>query len=86
LHPLEFIEARRHWFSEPVEQQTGGSVHVLNLVSGDSAVIESPSNAFAPYKVGYAETFIIPACVGSYRIVPGAPGREHGIIRASIRI
>ena len=86
LHPLEFIETRRHWFSEPVEQNTDGSVHVLNLVSGDKAVIESPTGAFAAYEVGYAETFIIPARVGPYRIVPGSPGKEHGIIRASVRI
>ena len=86
LHPIEFIETRRHWFSAPYEQATDGSVHVLNLVSGERATVESPSGAFAPFEVGYAETFIVPAAVGVYRIVPGTSGAEHAMVRASVRI
>ena len=71
LHPLEFIETRRHWFTGPVEHDTQGTVNVLNLVQGDRAFIESPTNAFAPFEVHYAETFIVPAAVGRYTIRPG---------------
>jgi len=85
LHPLEFIETRRHWFTGPVEHDTGGSVHVVNLVAGSRAVVESPSGAFAPFAVAYAETFIVPAAVGRYRIRPDGPG-EHATLRASVRI
>ena len=64
LHPNEFIETHRHWFSKPVTHHTNNSVNVLNLVEGEEAVIESPINAFKPFVVHYAETFIIPASVG----------------------
>lgn len=70
LHELEFIETRRHWFTETVSHDTEGTLHVLNLVEGDEAVVESPSGAFEPFVVHYAETFIIPACIGPYRISP----------------
>ncbi len=85
LHELEFIETRRHWFTAPVDHDTGGSVNVLNLVAGTRAVVESPTGAFEPFVVNYAETFIVPAEVGAYRIRPDAPG-EHATIRASVRI
>jgi len=70
LHPLEFIETRRHWFTAPVQHDTQGNLNVLNLVEGEEAVVESPSGAFEPFVVHYAETFIVPACVGPYTISP----------------
>lgn len=70
LHPLEFIETRRHTFTVPVLHHTGGSVNVLNLLEGEEAVVESPTGAFEPFVVHYAETFIIPAGVGDYTIRP----------------
>lgn len=87
LHENEFIETRRHWFTSAVTHHTGGSVNVLNLVEGDEAVVESPSGAFEPLVVHYAETFIIPASVGEYRIRPSVKpeGREYGTIKAYIR-
>ena len=70
LHPNEFIETRRHTFSRPVEHNTNGGVNVLNLVDGEAALIESPEGKFEPFEVHYAETFIIPACIGRYTIKP----------------
>lgn len=70
LHELEFIETRRHWFTEAVPHDTHGTLNVLNLVEGEEAVVESPENVFEPFVVHYAETFIVPACVGRYRISP----------------
>lgn len=71
LHELEFIETRRHWFTGPVTHDTAGTVNVLNLVQGASAVVSSPTGAFEPWTVHYAETFIVPAAVGEYTITPG---------------
>lgn len=87
LHENEFIETRRHWFTKSVLMNTGGGVNVLNLVEGDEAVIESPCGAFDPFVVHYAETFIIPACVGEYTIRPygAAEGKECATIKASVR-
>ena len=70
LHPNEFIETRRHTFTKTVEHNTNGGVNVLNLVDGYEAVVESPEGKFEPFVVHYAETFIIPACVGRYTITP----------------
>ncbi|MCR5018437.1 MAG: class I mannose-6-phosphate isomerase [Bacteroidales bacterium] len=70
LHEREFIETRRHWFSKKVHFKTNGSVQVMNLVEGREALVESPTGAFKPYVVHYAETFIIPAAVGEYTIRP----------------
>lgn len=63
LHPNEFIETRRHWFSKSVTHHTNNSVNVLNLVEGEEVVVESPTSAFKPFVVHYAETFIVPASV-----------------------
>lgn len=68
LHELEFIEVRRHWFTEAADHDTDGTVNVLNLVEGDEVRVISPSAAFDPFTVHYAETFIVPAAVGAYRI------------------
>ena len=84
LHPNEFIETRRHTFTRPVEHDTQGGVNVLNLVDGEAAVIESPDGRFDPFEVHYAETFIIPACIGRYTIKP-LGGEECMTIKASIR-
>lgn len=86
LHELEFIETRRHWFTDTVTHHTEGSVHVVNLVEGDGIVIESPDGRFSPFAAGYAETFIVPAALGAYTIRPVNPDRPHATIRASVRI
>ncbi|MDY0104995.1 MAG: class I mannose-6-phosphate isomerase, partial [Lentimicrobium sp.] len=74
LHKNEFIETRRHWFTKKTLHQTNESVNVLNLVEGAEAIVESPTNAFDPFVVHYAETFIIPAAVGAYTIRPYGKG------------
>lgn len=70
LHPSEFIETRRHWFTGAVRHDTRGTLNVLNLVEGDEAIVESPSGEFEPFPVHYAETFIVPAAVGAYSVRP----------------
>jgi mannose-6-phosphate isomerase class I len=87
LHEREFIETRRHWFDGPVPHETRGSVHVLNLVEGASAVVESPDGAFDDFVVHYAETFIVPAAVGKYTVRPLPNGASKcATIRASVRV
>ena len=87
LNELEFIETRRHWFTGTVPHDTQGIVHVLNLVQGREAVVESPTGAFAPFVVHYAETFIVPAAVGAYTIRPHgeAIGTECATLKAYVR-
>ncbi len=92
LHALEFIETRRYWFDCPTQHDTGGaergSVHVLNLVEGEAAWVKSPYDAFEPFEVHYAETFIVPAAVGGYILEPANEvhsGQQLAVIKAYVR-
>lgn len=87
LHEREFIETRRHWFTKKVPHNTHGGVNVINLVEGEEAIVESPTNAFAPFLVHYAETFIVPAAVGEYTIRPhgDSVGKECATMKAFVR-
>jgi hypothetical protein len=86
LHKREFIETRRHWFTGPVLHDTAGLVNVLNLVEGDEIVMESPGGQFDPVVVHYAETFIVPAAVGKYRVRPRFETlRTFGTVKAFVR-
>ena len=88
LHRAEFIETRRHWFSKPVHHDHNGGFAVLNLVEGESAVVESPNGAFDPFPVHYAETFIVPAGAGDYIIRPTGTvsiDSPHATIKAFVR-
>lgn len=67
LHELEFIETRRYTIKENSSHKTHGTVNMLNLVDGKSALIEGD---FEPFIVHYAETFIIPASIKEYTIKP----------------
>ena len=67
LHELEFIETRRYTINNSSLHKTHGTVNMLNLVDGKSAVIEGD---FEPFIVHYAETFIIPASIKEYTIKP----------------
>jgi len=87
LHETEFIETRRHWFSQKVQHNTAGNLQVLNLVEGREVIVESPTGAFEPFVVHYAETFIVPAAVGDYTIRPfgESEGRECATLKAFVR-
>lgn len=86
LNERQFIETRRHWFTKKVTHHTNGSVNVLNLVEGDTIIVESPENKFDPFTVHYAETFIVPAFVQTYTIRPfHKNGKQHATIKAYIR-
>lgn len=87
LDETSFIETRRHWFSGTVPHNTDGIFNVLNLIEGREAIVESPTNAFEPFVVHYAETFIIPAEVGEYTIRPygESTGKHCATIKAYVR-
>ncbi len=63
-----FIETRRFTVRDSAELDCHESVNVLNLVEGDRCLVESVDGSFEPYEVHYAETFIVPECVGKYRL------------------
>jgi mannose-6-phosphate isomerase class I len=87
LHELEFIETRRTWFEGITSHHTRDTVHVLNLVEGREAIVESPAGDFDPMVVHYAETFIVPAAAGAYTIRPfgESEGSRCGTVKAFVR-
>ena len=87
LHRSQFIEARRHWFTGPVNHRSTASVNVLNLVQGPAACVESPDRQFDPLVIHYAETFIVPAGAGDYMITPlgGRSEEPSATIKAFVR-
>ena len=87
LHETEFIETRRHWFTKIVTHNTNGGVHMLSLIEGEQALVESPNNSFEPFIVNYIETFIVPATVGKYTIRPygNSIGKKIGTLKAFVR-
>ncbi|HCZ23761.1 MAG TPA: hypothetical protein DHV05_02730 [Acholeplasmataceae bacterium] len=62
------METRRFTFKDYVDIPSYGSVNMANLVEGKKAVIESVDHSFEPYEIHYAETFIIPATIDTYRV------------------
>jgi len=86
LHELEFIETRRHWFTGPVSHHTHDTVDVLCLVEGDAALVESPTDDFEPFRVNYAEVFVVPAAAGAYTIRPlGDVDQPLATVKAYVR-
>lgn len=69
LHEREFIDVFRHTFTSAQTVQTHDSVNVLNLVEGSEVIVRSPENQFPDMAVHYAETFIVPASAGTYRLI-----------------
>jgi hypothetical protein len=85
LHELEFIETRRFTSRGVTEHDATDGVIMLNLVDGSSAVIESPTGAFEPFVVHYAETFVLPAAAGRYTIRPEREGERIMFVKAYVR-
>jgi hypothetical protein len=56
----------RYTFADAVDIETGGSPHVLSLVSGAAVELETAGGMTARFS--YIETFIVPAAAGRYRL------------------
>jgi mannose-6-phosphate isomerase class I len=65
-HPLMFFAIHRAEFSDHFESDTGKDrFHVLNLVEGEQVLVESEHGT---HPLHYAETIVIPAATGRYRL------------------
>lgn len=87
LHPAEILETHRHWFTGSVPHPALGTVQVLNLIAGEAALVESPGGRFAPFRVHYAETFIVPAAAGEFVVRPCGAAHDgaHATVKAFVR-
>jgi mannose-6-phosphate isomerase class I len=70
-HKNQFFDVQRYEFRGTVQCHTGGaqvgSCHVLSLVEGTTIWVEIEDGFIQP--LNYAETIIIPAAAGAYRLI-----------------
>ncbi len=81
-HEAHFYDVHRLEFSDSLEVAANGQCHVLALVEGASLMIETSGGARTRYH--YAETFIVPAAAGSYRLV-NEGSSEAKVIQAFVK-
>lgn len=66
-HPNLFYAVHRYEFHAPVDAQTDGRCHLLNVVEGQAVILEAGGRRV---QFNYGETFVVPAAAGSYRLIP----------------
>ena len=81
-HLQHFYDVHRYDFTTSVVAFTQGSPHVLNVVEGESVVLEIPG--FSPQHFAYAETFVIPAAAERYRLLNHS-AKPAKVIRADMK-
>lgn len=65
-HPEHFYDVHRFEFDQTVEANTDGSPHLMSLVEGQSIILETAERR---QRFNYAETFVVPAATGRYRLI-----------------
>ncbi|MEX6688693.1 ROK family protein [Danxiaibacter flavus] len=71
-HPEHFYDVHRMEFDGSIEVQTENKAHVLMVVEGASVIVETAGGEKQEFS--YAETFVIPAAAGSYKLTNGSSG------------
>ena len=81
-HPEHFYDVHRIEFDDRVTVETNNVCHILMLVEGKSIAIETANGTLANFH--YAETIVIPAAAGSYKIVNTGGGRAK-VVKAFVK-
>ena len=68
-HDLLYFSLRNLVFEKEITDDTGGTFHVLALVEGERARVESIKNPSFFYVFNFLEIIIVPANFGEYRII-----------------
>ncbi|HAJ36528.1 MAG TPA: hypothetical protein DCL15_12645 [Chloroflexi bacterium] len=81
-HRNHFYDVHRYRLTGSVEVQTENSCHVLSLVEGKTVLLETANGARQRFH--YAETFVVPAAAGSYRLT-SEDGSEIHVVKAFVK-
>lgn len=81
-HPVHFYDVHRFEFSGTVQAETNGSCHVMSLVEGKTVILETANGM--RQRFNYAETFVVPAAAGSYRLI-SEDGQPVKVIKAFVK-
>jgi mannose-6-phosphate isomerase class I len=65
-HPELFYGVHRLEYDGSIDDDTAGRFHLLCVVDGDGAIVETESMS---HELAYGETIVVPAAVGRYRVV-----------------
>jgi len=71
-HRAHFYDVHRIEFKSQMTVQTNNTCHILMLVEGSSVSVETANGTVATFN--YAETFVIPAAAGAYKLVNKGEG------------
>ena len=81
-HLQHFYDIHRFDFKNYVESTTDGSFHIMMLVEGSSIILETAVGTRKRFN--YAETFVVPAAAGKYRLINESKG-EVKVIKAFMK-